>query len=137
MTHRNKALIAVLVFNAVTALAGGLGLIFGGINPPSEWLTHTFFNSYLIPGLVLFFIVGGSASWGAFSVLTNKTYYKEAAGLSGLFMMIWIITEIIMIRHFHWLQAMYYVTGYLATALAYPDEKDYLARCSAAKRKHA
>jgi hypothetical protein len=137
MTRRNKALVAVLSFNAITALAGGIGLIFGGINPPSEWLEHTFFYSYLIPGLVLFFIVGGSASFGAFSVLKNKTYFKQAAGLSGLIMMIWIVAEIIMIRHFHWLQALYYITGYMVTALSYPSEADLLKRFASTQRRHA
>lgn len=117
----NRVLMGILVFNTITALAGGTALIFGVISPPHEWLQNTLFTSYLVPGLVLFFVVGGSALYGVYTIIKNKPHYKQAAGLSGLVMMMWITVEVITIRHFHWLQALYYTLGCIITVLAHPN----------------
>lgn len=111
MTKPNKLLLGVLLFNAVTALIGGLGLIFGFIKPPSAWLPHVFFHSYVLPGLILFFIVGGSAVHGAVSLMRMTSFAYEIAGLSGLLMVAWIVGEILVIQQTNWLQFLYLLTG--------------------------
>ena len=52
-------------FLAVTAVTGGVGLITGILAPTTDWLAGSPFQSYLIPGLVLLFVVGGSAAFAA------------------------------------------------------------------------
>jgi len=48
------------VFVAFTAIGGGVTLATGMDKFPAEWLTGTPFRSYLIPGLILAVVVGGS-----------------------------------------------------------------------------
>jgi peptidoglycan/LPS O-acetylase OafA/YrhL len=136
MTHHNRYLAYVLTFNAVTAIVGGVGLLFGFISPPSEWLDHTFLHNYVVPGLVLFFVVGGSAAFAAHAVARNRDYYREASGAAGLIMMMWIIAEIAVIKHFNILQGAYYILGYLVISLAYPSV-DHHAQQHTGRRSHA
>ena len=58
---RKDIILALLSFNAVTAVGGGIMLMTGGIEPPSAWLQNSVFASYFIPGLILASLVGGSA----------------------------------------------------------------------------
>jgi hypothetical protein len=57
------SLIVLNSFLAVTAIVGGVGLLSGVNTPPVEFLAKSPFNSYLIPGLSLLVLVGGSASF--------------------------------------------------------------------------
>src|SRR5687768_13830790 len=55
------SLVALLALVGVNALAGGYYAVSGAPGVPVEWLRGTPFQSYLIPGLILFCVVGGSA----------------------------------------------------------------------------
>jgi len=56
-------LIILDAFLALTAFAGGIGLVTGVAAPPTEMLAGSPFTGYLIPALSLFVIVGGCASY--------------------------------------------------------------------------
>lgn len=112
-------LITVLFFNALSAVAGGVGLIFlNGLGMPLESLNNVFPN-FLIPGLILFLIVGGSNLAAAVSIIKNWKYAMEAAMVAGFGMQIWIYTELYIIQQPHWLQTMYFATGTLVLILAF------------------
>lgn len=124
MPRKMKALLAVTAFNALTAIAGGISLMTGVIEPPSKLLEHTAFDSYFIPGLVLAVVVGGAALFATVWLLLHKAYAREIAGAAGVIMMGWITAEVLMIRQISWLQVLYFLTGYAATALAYPSRNE-------------
>lgn len=112
-------LIIVLIFNALSALAGGLGLIFlNGLGMPAEWVS-VLGSSYVIPGLILFFIVGGTNLLAAISIIKKWIYAMEAAMVAGFGMQIWIYTEIYLIKQASWLQTLYFGTGTLVLILAF------------------
>jgi hypothetical protein len=63
MLHKilRNLLIILDGFLALTAFAGGIGLLTGVARPPVELLRGSPFTDYTIPALALFVIVGGSA----------------------------------------------------------------------------
>lgn len=122
---RGKLLVALLSFNAITAIGGGLALIMGLNTPPQSWLDNTPFNSYLLPGLVLLFIVGGSALYGLLhGLITHSGSDDIRAFLSGIILLGWIIGEIAILRQFSWLQIVYLLTGGVVAVLARTSVKD-------------
>jgi hypothetical protein len=56
-------------FLALTAFAGGIGLLADLNAPPLEMLEGSLFHNYIIPGLALFVIVGGAASVAAYLLI--------------------------------------------------------------------
>lgn len=112
-----KALLGIHLFNGITAVAGGIGLMGGGVTMQPEWMTHTQFTSGYVPGVVLFAIVGGSALLAALGLHKRVEGAHLASLLAGLAMVLWIVGEIASIRAFHVLQVLYLVTGAAAVLL--------------------
>lgn len=108
-----RLLLGLQGFNAATAIAGGVGLIAGWINPGLELLEHTDFASYYWPGVILLCLVGGSALLAIIAIVKKFSEAKLISLLAGLIMLFWIICEVVSIREFHFLQIIY-----LATSLA-------------------
>ena len=105
------ALILLLV-NGVGAILGGWGFIRdpisgGAMQMPLENLEHSPFKDYLIPGIILF-VFNGLFSLGIF-ILTLVKYKRYPALLifQGYILSIWIIVQLIMIRSFHYLHAIF------------------------------
>lgn len=98
----NKVLRAILfifiLFNAITATAGGIAILTGLDKFPSEWLETTPFSSYTIPAIILSCIVGGSAWLAVFSFkfLKEKTYWFSI--ISGIMMCAYVGTEAIILN---------------------------------------
>jgi hypothetical protein len=113
------ALLVVAWFNLVSAIAGMTGLTLGGgLGLPPEWLEGTVFSSYVGPGLILGFVVGGTQ---AVALLAQYRRHWLAWGLqatAGLTMMIWVFVEIAMLLFWSPLQGIFFTTGVLQTALA-------------------
>ena len=83
----------LVVFGALTTLAGGIGLLTGAIAAPLEWLEGSPFVDYTIPGLALAIIVGGSMLLAAVTIFTGREIGLLASGFAGLTMMIFEIVE--------------------------------------------
>ncbi|MDA0352880.1 MAG: hypothetical protein O3A10_11800 [Chloroflexi bacterium] len=62
------------LFVALTAIGGGVALIAGleGTRYPTEVLSRTPFRSFLVPGLILAVVVGGSAVLATVQLITNR-----------------------------------------------------------------
>ena len=69
-------LIALTGFLALTTLLGGIGLMANTIPMPVEMLQGSVFKDYTIPGLALFAIVGGCASFAAI-LLAQKSQFAS------------------------------------------------------------
>jgi hypothetical protein len=107
--------IFILFFCAVSALFGGGAFI---IKPsgellqiPASYLEHSPFNNFLVPGIVLFSFVGISSIVVAIIVMTKRKYSPLALVYQGCVLIIWIVVQLIMIRSFNFLQAVYFVAG--------------------------
>ena len=106
-----KILLGLLLFNAVSAVGGGLALMTGLIPEQPSWVEHTDFPSLYLPGVVLLAVVGGSALIAALALARASTGWQLASIVSGVVMLVWIVGEIASIRGFHILQVVYFVTG--------------------------
>ncbi|MEO5852068.1 MAG: hypothetical protein ABIQ15_06105 [Nocardioides sp.] len=103
-------LLGVLIFNAGSAIGGGLALMTGWIPAQPAWVEHTDFAGLYFPGVILMAIVGGSALVAALAVAVHAPAWQLASLLSAVVMLIWIVGEVASIRAVHWLQAVYVVT---------------------------
>ena len=116
----------LVLFGALTTLAGGIGLLTGGIATPLDWLAGSPFVEYTIPGLALAIIVGGSMLLAAATIFTGHEIGVIASGFAGLAMMIFEIVEAAVIDRFSgsWLslalslQAFYFALGLTIFVLA-------------------
>lgn len=102
----------------VTALAGGLALIIGaatassggGVVPSRSYLGGSPFTSYVLPGLILAVVVGGTHLLAAVLVGRGAASGPFAAAVAGFGLLIWIFVQMMFIP-FSPLQAVYFLAG--------------------------
>lgn len=107
-------LFVVNVFAAVTAVAGGLALAFGLDTFPASWLSGTPFTSYLIPGLMLTIVVGGSAAIAVAAIFLSPDGGARSSLVAGVIMMGWIVGETIILNQPSrpsWTEIIYFAVG--------------------------
>jgi hypothetical protein len=76
------ALIVTESFAALSAIGGGIALATGIDKPPTDWLAGTPFSNYMIPGLILAVVVGGSAIAGTITSTEARVGRAEATGVA-------------------------------------------------------
>jgi hypothetical protein len=124
------------VFVAMTAVGGGITLAMGVDKFPADWLTGTVFRSYLIPGLILAIVVGGSAVVAAVAALRGPDAGALASMLAGAILLGWLVGERLILPpaafspQFWWLEAIYIAAGLmmLAPALTVWISRRHLSR---------
>lgn len=108
------ALIVMLAFGAVSAAAGALlGALFDGAGVPMQYLAGSPFTSYLVPGLILGLIVGGTQAVAALAMTRRARTALLVAAIAGFGMLIWIFTELAIIGEHSWPQTLYFALGAL------------------------
>jgi len=119
--------ITLLFFNSVSALFGGGAFI---IDPLGEFLQaplgllkHSPFETFLIPGIILFTFIGISSLVVAVLVIKSARSYPLALVYQGIVNIIWIIVQLIMIRQFDALQAVYFCLGAILIPLGIYSRK--------------
>jgi len=106
------ALIVIVGFAALSAIGGGIGVVISnGLGMPQSWLQTTPFADYVVPGLILAIVVGGSALLAMILLLAHHTWQYVAAFCAGGIMTGWIVAEVLLIQQASWLQALYLVVG--------------------------
>ena len=122
-THRMQwdALAAMLFIGAVSAVAGGIGLLGGGLTFPLDWLDGSPFTDYTIPGIILA-IVGGVQFIAAVAMLRRLEGSVTAGAFAGIVMMGWIAGEVLIVGTHGGLmltlQLIYFAVGLVQLALA-------------------
>ena len=111
MTRPARALIALSLFNAVSAIGGGIALVTGALPVPISLLRLTPFDTYVVPGLFLAVVIGGSSLAGAVSLLARTPRARFTSAAAGLVMVGWILAETVIVQGFSWLQGLYLLTG--------------------------
>lgn len=105
--RRFQILLACLtVLVGLSAVAGGIGLVWtNGLGMPLSWLHASWFASYIWPGLILVFVVGGTQLTAARLLWRKSPHSEYALATAGLALLIWIFVEMYSIAHPSWLQA--------------------------------
>lgn len=124
MNNRIRALLFITdLLVALTAVGGGIALIVGLETGrfPADWLEGTPFSSYVLPGVILAVVVGGSATLAALSLLRSPTG-GGASVLAGVVMMGWIIAEILLLKQPSeptWTEVFYFALGLVMVLLGW------------------
>ncbi|MDP3966746.1 MAG: hypothetical protein Q8Q02_00575 [Nocardioides sp.] len=116
MNTKGRLLLGLLLFNGVSAAAGGLALMTEWIPEQASWVRETDFPSNFFPGVILMAVVGGSSLIAATAQVKRSDGWQLASLVAGFVMVFWIVGEIASIRAFHFLQVIYLVTGALVVA---------------------
>lgn len=91
------ALLALQIFAALSAIAGGIGLVSGMIALPMDWLNNSVFSDYAIPGIILGAIVGGTQVAALIYAYGRQEAYLFATSIAGGVLMGWIIGELLVV----------------------------------------
>ncbi len=106
--------IVVTALVGLTAVAGGLALVVGFdadiLAPASSVLAGSGFSSFLVPGLLLGGVVGGTQLAAAVLAVVRSRWTVLAVTVAAVVLLIWIFVETAMIP---WsvLQAVYFAVG--------------------------
>jgi hypothetical protein len=118
-----KVAVSLELVLSAGALAGGAALILGPqgeILPlPMSALRGSPFDSYLVPGLILFSVLGLGALGAASLVWRRHELASVAAFMAGAALLIWVSVQIALIGYSNEppLQALYMVLGAALTAV--------------------
>lgn len=110
------------LFVCATAAWGGAVLIGDPtgkkMGMSEQFLAKSPFADFLIPGLVLALLVGGSAGVAAAAQGFGWRWRAWASRVAGLMIGGWILVELAMVQMFSWLQVLYLCLGALQVGLA-------------------
>jgi hypothetical protein len=107
-----QTLIVLLGFGALSAFGGSvLAVGFNGAGVPLEYLAASPFTSYIVPGLVLGLVVGGTQLAAAIALRTCRGAALLLSAVAGFGMLIWTFVELAVIKQYSWLQTAYFVLG--------------------------
>ncbi|HEY7703810.1 MAG TPA: hypothetical protein VID03_03170 [Acidimicrobiia bacterium] len=142
------ACISLLTFLGVTAVGGGLAMLFdvGGASPPEAWLQSIpLVDSWVLPGLVLAVGFGLGSLLVAFAMLTQERWpatdwierisghhwsWLGAIAL-GLGQLVWIGLELVYLPEFAWLQPLYGAIGLALVTIPWlPSARSHLTTAS-------
>ena len=111
MPATRRTLVGLHLFNALSAVGGGIALLAGGLGVPTALLRHTPFTSFVVPGIFLAAVIGGSATIGATALLAHWRRAQVTSAAAGAIMVGWILGETLLVEGFSWLQGLYLLTG--------------------------
>ena len=128
-------LIFLIIFQSVSALFGGIVLILGPqgnlLKMPVSSLEYSPFHNFLIPGLILFIVLGLFPAFAAFCLIFHpgkkwvnslNIYHDRHCGwtyslYTGLMLMIWITMQIALIGYGDFIHTLYALIGILITVI--------------------
>ena len=112
-------LIVFEIVIAVAAVTGGAYAILGAPRVPREWLQGTAFKSYLVPGLALLVLVGGSMVAAAAMLLAGASGARVVSLEAGIVLLAWMVAQLSMIGYRHWTQALSIGLGLAVVVLSF------------------
>ncbi len=121
MSKNERILFALHLFVGLGAIGGGLAAILNPHAPlgmPVEALRNAPFSSYLIPGIILFVVIGLGNLFGAAALRSRWRLRGYTSFVLGWALMIWIIVQCIMLQDVVFLHVLFFLIGAAIAALA-------------------
>ena len=119
--------ISLLILTGISAVLGGWGFV---ADPSGEtlqmsldWLERSPFSNYFIPGLILMVILGFGSLLAALICIRKSKSYPLWVIAFGAILIVWISTQILMIRMLHWLQFLYGGIGLILLFLGIKEKE--------------
>ena len=111
-------LFGVLCLVGVNAVYGGIGLIVNGMGMPDDWLEHTPFDSWLLPGLALLVTVA-LPQFAAARVVLRRDPRAPLVGMAvGAALVLWILVQLAVLQRYFFLQPVIAGFGVVEVVLA-------------------
>ena len=104
---------------AVTAYAGAVGLIGGGLALGAALEDRLPFGSVLLAGLALLGFVAAPMSAAAIAALRPRRFTAATVLVAGELLLLWIAVELAFIQTYSWLQPVYLVVAAVVVALGW------------------
>jgi hypothetical protein len=101
-------------FVGLGGIAGGFGAMAepsGPMGMPLSVLRYSPFDSFFVPGLLLFSLVGVMNLISGILVLTNFRWRGYLPGFMGIVLMAWIVIQCVLLLGIHFLHVLYFVIG--------------------------
>jgi len=103
------------LFISIGAVAGGIALMSApdgsALGLPPELLEQIPFRDYFIPGLVLLSVNGLGSLTGGLLTLRRFRLAGEIAIALGIFLMLWIMSQVVWFQGIFWLHVVYFIFG--------------------------
>lgn len=110
-------------FMAVTALSCGFLLLYQPdgslLDLPADLQPYLPFHSYILPGLVLTVVVGGSNLLALIFTGTHNGSAYRLTLLSALLVIAWVVVQMLFFQFYHWLQVLFLLIGFLMVLLSF------------------
>ncbi|MCU1506352.1 MAG: hypothetical protein QOG18_1732 [Microbacteriaceae bacterium] len=110
------ALKILTIFGALSAFGGAVIALSGGGGVPTSYLDGSPFASFVIPGLILGIVVGGTQTVAVVALFQRRSWAPLSCAIAGFGMTIWIFAELAIIGEYFWLQTLYFGLGILELA---------------------
>ena len=130
MKKLQRTLFILFLFVGIGALLGGVMAIINPKDPggmPNHLLKSSPFADFLIPGLILFIIVGWGSIFSAFTVYKNMKYRGIISGVFSLGLVIFIVVQCIILQTVNILHVIYFFIGlvevFLSLTIVVREEK--------------
>lgn len=108
----------LLAFVALNAFGGGYYGLAGAVGVPREWLARSPFSDYLVPSLILMFVVGGTFLGAAIAVFAGLPSARKLSVAAGVVVLLWIAAQVAIIGPVSWLQPVMVLVGTMVFMLA-------------------
>jgi hypothetical protein len=108
-------------FVGIGAMAGGLAAITNPQEPlgvPVEILRYSPFNDFLIPGIILFAMIGIGNIFSALTIYLKSRYQGYISSVFSWALVIWIVVQCIMLNSVVFLHILYFVIGLIEAVLS-------------------
>ncbi len=113
--YKRTVSLALLLFNGLSALFGGSVLVAAPdgsiLGLPLSLLARTPFSDFLIPGLILFGVLGMGSCIGWVLMYRRRPWSSRWAQVVGLGTVIWIVVQVIMVHGVDVLHVIYAAVG--------------------------
>lgn len=122
-----KRLLMILhIFVGLGGMAGGFGAIMNPKAPmgaPVEMLRYSPFDDFLIPGILLFSVIGIGNVISFFILRSNVFYRLYVSNVFSWALVIWIVVQCVMLRAINILHVLFFLIGvvevFFATSLLF------------------
>lgn len=113
--------ISLLILTALNALIAGAMFIYDPtgqlMGMSTEYIKHSPFTTYLIPGIVLFFVNGVLNIYTAYITIKKKTRYPLFIMLQGVLLTGWIVIQVLMVKDISMLHIIMFSIGLILFVL--------------------
>ena len=112
-------LLGLLLFVAVAAVYGGVGLVSDGMGMPLEWLDRLPVDTWVWPGIALLATVAVPQAVAAWFVWAHDPRAGMVGVLAGLALVLWIVVQLVVLQRYFFLQPVIAVIGLAEAGLGY------------------